>query len=98
MASIILSSEEKHFILTGVEDDFRNDGRSNEDYRRIAIKTRVLSNTNGSADITLVGYVYKIHSPIFIHNETERFLSLEIYLCFTSRCCDFYITQPVHDV
>jgi len=54
MASMILSSEEKHYILTGVEDDFRNDGRSNEDYRRISVKTRVLSNTNGSADITLV--------------------------------------------
>ena len=54
MASITLSGEEKHYIITGVEDDFRNDGRSCEDYRRISVKTRVLSSTNGSADVTLV--------------------------------------------
>jgi len=55
MASITLSGEEKHYIITGVEDDFRNDGRSCEDYRRISVKTRVLSSTNGSADVTLEG-------------------------------------------
>lgn len=55
MASVLLSSEEKHFIVTGVEDDLRNDGRSCEDYRRISVKTRVISNTNGSADVTLAG-------------------------------------------
>ena len=54
MASLIISGEEKHYITTGVEEDFRNDGRSCEDYRKVCVKTRVLSNTNGSSEVTLV--------------------------------------------
>lgn len=54
MASILISGEEKHYITTGVEEDFRNDGRSCEDYRKVCVKTRVLSSTNGSSEVTLV--------------------------------------------
>ncbi|XP_057292268.1 exosome complex component RRP42-like [Hydractinia symbiolongicarpus] len=55
MASLNLSTEEKHFIIAGVEEDFRTDGRSCEDYRMVTVETNVLSNTNGSAQVKLAG-------------------------------------------
>ena len=58
MASILISGEEKHYITTGVEEDFRNDGRTCEDYRKVCVKTRVLSTTNGSSEVTLVIYFF----------------------------------------
>ena len=54
MTSLILSEEEKHFIISGVEEDFRIDGRSCEDYRMINVETGIISNTSGSAQVKLV--------------------------------------------
>jgi len=55
MASLVLSEEEKHFIISGVEEDFRTDGRSCEDYRTLNVQTGIVSNTNGSAQVKLAG-------------------------------------------
>lgn len=55
MASLILSEEEKHFIISGVEEDFRTDGRSCEDYRILNVHTGVVTTTNGSAQVKLAG-------------------------------------------
>ena len=55
MAVLILSEEEKHFIISGVEEDFRTDGRSCEDYRILNVQTGVVSTTNGSAQVKLAG-------------------------------------------
>lgn len=53
MANILLSDAEKTFILHGVEDDLRCDGRSRSDYRPIEIETGVVTHANGSCRIRL---------------------------------------------
>jgi len=55
MATTTLSEEEKYFIVSGVEEDFRTDGRSCEDYRILNVNTQVISTTNGSAQVKLAG-------------------------------------------
>lgn len=49
MNSIKLSTAERKFIVDSIEDDFRIDGRTCEDYRQIEVETRNLPNTNGSS-------------------------------------------------
>lgn len=41
------------YVLHGVRDDLRVDGRSCEDYRHVELETDVVSNTDGSAKVTL---------------------------------------------
>jgi len=53
MADVNLSEAEKTFILHSVQDNFREDGRSCEDFRHMEIETGVISNTNGSARVRL---------------------------------------------
>ena len=57
MSTPVLSEAEKAYIVAGVEDDFRTDGRSNEDFRTINIQTGIVSNTNGSAQVKIVSIV-----------------------------------------
>uniref|UniRef100_A0A1B6LN19 Ribosomal RNA-processing protein 42 n=1 Tax=Graphocephala atropunctata TaxID=36148 RepID=A0A1B6LN19_9HEMI len=53
MANVLLSEAEKTFILQGVEDSFRCDGRSCKDYRPMELETDVVSNASGSARLRL---------------------------------------------
>ncbi|XP_059899977.1 exosome complex component RRP42 [Gadus macrocephalus] len=53
MATVQLSEAEKVYVLHGIRDDLRVDGRSCEDYRHMEIETDVVSNTDGSAKVTL---------------------------------------------
>ncbi|XP_075683190.1 exosome complex component RRP42 [Rhinoderma darwinii] len=53
MASVILSEAEKVYILHGIQDDLRTDGRGCEDYRVIEVETDVVSNTTGSARVKI---------------------------------------------
>ncbi|XP_075970340.1 exosome complex component Rrp42 [Anticarsia gemmatalis] len=53
MAGVLLSSTEKVFIIHGVQDDYRSDGRSNIDYRPMELETDVVSHANGSARLRL---------------------------------------------
>uniref|UniRef100_A0AAY4BRY7 Exosome component 7 n=1 Tax=Denticeps clupeoides TaxID=299321 RepID=A0AAY4BRY7_9TELE len=55
MATVQVSEAEKVYILHGVRDDLRVDGRGCEDYRHMDIETDVVSNTDGSAKVSL-GY------------------------------------------
>ena len=50
----MLSEEEKQYVIGGVREDFRADGRSCEDYRGIEVECGLVSNTNGSARIKIV--------------------------------------------
>uniref|UniRef100_A0A8C7HCD9 Exosome component 7 n=1 Tax=Oncorhynchus kisutch TaxID=8019 RepID=A0A8C7HCD9_ONCKI len=53
MATVQVSEAEKVYILHGVRDDLRVDGRGCEDYRHMEIETDMVSNTDGSAKVTL---------------------------------------------
>ena len=48
-----MSEAERTFIVHGVQDNFRGDGRGCEDYRHVDIETDVLSNASGSAKLSL---------------------------------------------
>ncbi|EEB18730.1 Exosome complex exonuclease RRP42, putative [Pediculus humanus corporis] len=53
MAVGCYSESEKIFILHGVEDNFRYDGRTRSEYRPIEVETDVVSHANGSARLRL---------------------------------------------
>lgn len=53
MVDVELSDAEKTFIIHGVQDNLREDGRGCEDYRYLEVETDVVSNTSGSARIRL---------------------------------------------
>ncbi|XP_013418241.1 exosome complex exonuclease RRP42-like [Lingula anatina] len=53
MAEVLLSEAERTFIIHGVQDNVRADGRCSEDYRHMELETDVVSNSNGSARIRL---------------------------------------------
>lgn len=53
MADVLLSDTEKTFILHGIQDNLREDGRGCDDYRHMEIETDVVSNTSGSARLRL---------------------------------------------
>ncbi|XP_040209078.1 exosome complex component RRP42 [Rana temporaria] len=53
MASVVLSEAEKVYVVHGVQDDLRTDGRGCEDYRWIEVETDVVSNTTGSARVKI---------------------------------------------
>ncbi|KAG6447358.1 hypothetical protein O3G_MSEX004952 [Manduca sexta] len=53
MAGLLLSSTEKVFIIHGVQDDYRSDGRSNIDYRPMELETDVVSHASGSSRLRL---------------------------------------------
>ncbi|XP_030645207.1 exosome complex component RRP42 [Chanos chanos] len=65
MASVQVSEAEKVYIMHGVRDDLRVDGRGCEDYRHMVIETDVVSNTDGSAKVSLG------HSDILVGVKAE---------------------------
>lgn len=54
MATQLLSKYERDYIVAGVNQDLREDGRNCRDYRHFFLSTGVVSNTSGSARIQLV--------------------------------------------
>ena len=54
MANFRLSQSEREYIVNGVREDLRADGRTCTDYRHFTVRTGVVSNTSGSAKIELV--------------------------------------------
>ncbi|XP_041376062.1 exosome complex component RRP42-like [Gigantopelta aegis] len=69
MVDVELGEAEKTFILHGVQDNVRGDGRGCDDYRHMEIETGVVSNTTGSARLrlantdVLVGVKAELGSP-----------------------------------
>jgi len=64
MADAMLSSFERTFIVGGVEQDFRSDGRSCQDYRHFEVETGIVSNTSGSARLRLVCNLFVDYSNL----------------------------------
>lgn len=54
MATHLLSRYEREYIVSGVNEDFRADGRTCRDFRHFSLESGVVSNTSGSAKIQLV--------------------------------------------
>jgi len=54
MARVLLSDEQHDYIVQGVREDFRNDGRSCKDYRKFELSTGMITNANASARVKLV--------------------------------------------
>ncbi|XP_065915878.1 exosome complex component RRP42-like [Dysidea avara] len=55
MARLLLSDEQHDYIVQGVREDFRNDGRSCKDYRKFELSTGMITNANASARVKLGG-------------------------------------------
>ncbi|XP_055627401.1 exosome complex exonuclease RRP42 [Toxorhynchites rutilus septentrionalis] len=53
MSNILLSEAEKTYILHGILKDYRNDGRSNRDYRPMELETDIVVHAMGSARLRL---------------------------------------------
>ncbi|CAH3193225.1 unnamed protein product [Porites evermanni] len=53
MADTTVSTFERAYIVGGIEQDFRSDGRSCQDYRHFEVETGIVSNTSGSARLRL---------------------------------------------
>lgn len=70
MASVLLSEAEKTFILHGVEDNLRSDGRARGDLRPLVLETGVVSHASGSCHLRLantdilVGVKTELESPL----------------------------------
>ena len=54
MATQLLSRYEREYIVSGVNEDLRADGRTCRDFRHFSLESGVVSNTSGSARIQLV--------------------------------------------
>ena len=54
MATFHLSQSEREYIVSGVREDLRADGRTCRDYRHFTVRTGIVSNTSGSAKVELV--------------------------------------------
>lgn len=54
MASQLLSEDQRDYIIQGVREDFRNDGRGCKDYRKFELSTDLITNANASAKVKLV--------------------------------------------
>lgn len=70
MANIVLSEAERLFLVHGIEQNCRNDGRSCLEYREFSVETDVVSTANGSARVKvegntdiLVGIKVELDSP-----------------------------------
>ncbi|GFX30828.1 exosome complex component RRP42 [Trichonephila clavipes] len=48
MANFMLQEAEKIYIIHGIQENIRSDGRANLDYRTIELETDVIANCNGS--------------------------------------------------
>ncbi|XP_022179635.1 exosome complex component RRP42 isoform X2 [Myzus persicae] len=53
MSLVSLNEAEKVYIIHGVEENFRCDGRSRQDYRPLELEMDIVSNANGSARLRL---------------------------------------------
>lgn len=78
MATSTLSDSERRFIVHGIQDDIRNDGRRCEDYRLVDLEVEVLDNTHGSSRLRigntelLVGVKLALGKPSTQHPNEGR--------------------------
>lgn len=78
MAEMVLSESEKTFILHGVEQNFRVDGRTRSELRPIIIETETVSHASGSCHLRLantdilVGVKVELETPLPSHPDRGR--------------------------
>jgi len=78
MSGLALSESEKTFVLHGVEQNFRVDGRSRSDVRPIVLETDVVSHASGSCHLRLantdilVGIKAELEKPLPNHPDRGR--------------------------
>ena len=83
MSALSLSEAERTFIIHGVQDDLRADGRHRDDFRHLELETGVVSNTNGSCRLRLgetdllIGVKAELGEP---HPATPRRGRLEFFV------------------
>ncbi|NXP52278.1 EXOS7 protein, partial [Heliornis fulica] len=81
MASVVLSEPEKLYILHGVQEDLRVDGRGCEDYRCAEVETDIISSTSGSARVKLanilVGVKAEMGTPM-LEKPDEGYLEFSV--------------------
>ncbi len=53
-AGVTISAEERAYLISGIQQDFRTDGRCCSDYNYFTVETGVVNSTNGSAKVKLV--------------------------------------------
>nr|ACO15069.1 Exosome complex exonuclease RRP42 [Caligus clemensi] len=53
MASVLMGDAEKNFILEGVKENIRVDGRQRKDVRPMILETDIITHANGSARVQL---------------------------------------------
>ena len=69
MASLLLSEDQRDYIIQGAREDFRNDGRSCKDYRKFELSTDFITNANASAKVKLVScHGHCLHRISSFHN------------------------------
>ncbi|CAB3363999.1 Hypothetical predicted protein [Cloeon dipterum] len=73
MADILLSEAEKTFILHGVRDNVRNDGRSCSEFRPIELELGLVENANGSARVRLANTDVLVAVKCEIDNPPSNF-------------------------
>jgi exosome complex component RRP42 len=101
MANRILSDQERFYIVNGVKNDLRGDGRGCKDHRHFELHTEVVSNTNGSAEIKLertsitVGVKAEIGAP---HPSTPDCGRIEFYVDCSGLASPKFEGQEGHDL
>ena len=65
MSRISLSDREREFIVRGIVEGIRADGRTCSDYRHFQLCTDAVSNTSGSAEIQLVSTHLHTHTHVY---------------------------------
>lgn len=66
---IKVSKSERNYIIEGVKENIRSDGRGKLDYRNISLETSIVQQSNGSARVklsntdVLVGIKVEIGEP-----------------------------------
>ena len=71
MATVSLSVFERSYIIRGVQEGIRADGREAKDYRHFDLTTNVIPNTNGSAEIKMVDILQCDMAAIFYNRKGQ---------------------------
>ena len=88
MADTKVSTFERAYIVGGIEQDFRSDGRSCQDYRHFEVETGIVSNTSGSARLRLVIVLFFFCLAIEVRQAKMHmvpFPNLSLISCITLR-------------
>jgi len=74
MSTLVISDAEKHFVLQGVREDLRSDGRSRRALRPLTVAAGVISHVAGSAHVRLANtdILVAVKAELEDEDEPER--------------------------